>query len=62
MMYINETLLGYVYPTREVRGEKERERERAHRSKWPGLPSPKPLGSIYREGGDGYLHFILLVR
>jgi hypothetical protein len=60
MMYINKTLLGYVYPTREVKGEKER--ERAHQSKWSGLPSPKPLGSIYREGGDDYLHFILLVR
>jgi hypothetical protein len=39
MMYINETLLGYVYPTREVRGEKEREREHTEAN---GLASPPP--------------------
>jgi hypothetical protein len=38
------SLLGYVFPTREVRGEREREGEgeRAHESKWPGSPSPSP--------------------
>jgi hypothetical protein len=39
MMYINKTLLGYVYPTREVRGEKERERESTPKQMaWPPLP------------------------
>jgi hypothetical protein len=47
-------LFEYVFSTGDARKERE------HRSKWPD-PSPKPLGSIYRGGGDGCLYFISLV-
>jgi hypothetical protein len=38
----------------------EGERERA-REQMPRPPLPKPLSSIYKEGGEGCLSFILLV-
>jgi hypothetical protein len=53
-------MLGYVFPTGEVRGEKERERE-STREQMARPPLPKPLGSIYRGGEDDCLHFILLM-
>jgi hypothetical protein len=56
---LNLLVLGYVFPTKEMRGEKER--ERAQGSKWLYLPSLKPLGSIYRGGRDDSLHFISLM-
>jgi hypothetical protein len=50
-------------PSPNRRGERiGRERERAHGSKCPALPSSKPLGFIYRGGGKGCFHFIPLVR
>jgi hypothetical protein len=47
-------LLGYVFPTEE--------REREHGSKMARPPFlPKPLGSIYKGGGDVHFCLILLV-
>jgi hypothetical protein len=58
---VDEYGVGICFP--DMRGERrEREREKAHGSKCLGLPSPNPLGSIYRGGGEDCLHFIPLMR
>jgi hypothetical protein len=48
-------LFEYVFSTGDAR--KERESTGANGQ----TPPPKPLGSIYRGGGDGCLYFISLV-
>jgi hypothetical protein len=45
---------------RGERGERERKHTRAN-EQMSRTPLPKPLDSIYMGGGDGCLHFIILV-
>jgi hypothetical protein len=62
---IDISIVGICFPNmRCKKRERERERERSTQelmSKWSVLPSPKPLGSIYRGGEDDCLCFIPLV-
>jgi hypothetical protein len=48
--------LGYIFPTEEARGEREREQEQM------GMPPlPQVLWALFIGGGDDYLYFILLI-
>jgi hypothetical protein len=62
--YSSESIRICFSNRRGERGERERGRGRGRestREQMARLPLPKPLGSIYRGGGDGCLHFIPLV-